>query len=161
MQLKLGSFQRSTNAHWKIKRQCSASAQDISIWWVGVRGRSMTTWKRKGRWSKNALLCPRLCPIHVVCFSLISNLLPNLISDLISDFGTASMLNYTIRSLITKFMVWLTWKLSPSLIPNLISNLTSAQNWLHTWVGQQSAPNNSNETYTFTCLGRASRFGQH
>ena len=97
MQLKLGSFQRSTNAHWKIKRQCSASAQDISIWWVGVRGRSMTTWKRKGRWSKNALLCPRLCPIHVVCFSLISNLLPNLISDLISDFGIASMLNHTIN----------------------------------------------------------------
>ena len=97
MQLKLGSFQRSTNAHWKIKRQCSASAQDISIWWVGVRGRSMTTWKRKGRWSKNALLCPRLCPIHVVCFSLISNLLPNLISDLISDFGIASMLNHTLN----------------------------------------------------------------
>ena len=97
MQLKLGFYQRSTNAHWKIKRQCSTSAQDISIWWVGVRGRSMTTWKRKGRWSKNALLCPRLCPIHVVCFSLISNLLPNLISDLISDFGIASMLNHTIN----------------------------------------------------------------
>ena len=39
------------------------------------------------------------CPIHVVRFMLISNL----ISDLISDFGTASMLNYTIRSLITNF----------------------------------------------------------
>ena len=33
------------------------------------------------------------CPIHVVCFSLISNLLPNLISD----FGIASMLNHTIN----------------------------------------------------------------
>ena len=25
----------------------------------------------------------------------------------------------------------------------------------------QSAPNNSNETHTFMCLGRAGRFGQH
>ena len=25
----------------------------------------------------------------------------------------------------------------------------------------QSAPNNLNETYTFMCLGRAGRFGQH
>ena len=117
MQLKLGSFQRSTNAHWKIKRQCSASAQDISIWWVGVRGRSMTTWKRKGRWSKNALLCPRLCPIHVVCFSLISNLLPNLISDLISDFGIASMLNHTINlDFGNKIYGIIKWKLFKSVI---------------------------------------------
>ena len=29
---------------------------------------------------------------------LISNLISDLITDLISDFGTASMLNYTIRS---------------------------------------------------------------
>ena len=37
------------------------------------------------------------CPIHVVCFVLISNLLPNLTSNLISDFGIVSMLNHTIN----------------------------------------------------------------
>ena len=38
-----------------------------------------------------------LCPIHVVCFMLVSNLISDLITDLISDFGIASMLNYTVR----------------------------------------------------------------
>ena len=32
-------------------------------------------------------------------------------------------------------MVWLTWKLSPSLISNLVSNLTSAQNYMDRAIG--------------------------
>ena len=79
------------------------------------------------------------CPIHVVRFVLISNLISDLITDLMSDFGTASMLNYTIRS---KFATIVYVMIKMEAIPNFdIKSVTKSdikfdiRTKLTTWIG--------------------------
>ena len=48
-------------------------------------------------------------------------------------------------------------------VDTILSKNNQTKLWIYFFVSQlnpESAPNNSNETYTFMCLGRAGRFGQ-
>ena len=52
--------------------------------------------------------------------------------------------------------VWI-WERSGVQLSSDLNNVI----WNQAEIYIQSAPNNSNETHTFMCLGRASHFGQH
>ena len=52
--------------------------------------------------------------------------------------------------------VWI-WERSGVQLSSDLNNVI----WNQAEIYIQSAPNNSNESHTFMCLGRAGRFGQH